>query len=63
MEAVAIVAKLPRDLRDYFARIGRKGGRKGGKARAQKLSKEELSAAGKKAVQARWAKTRKKGEK
>jgi hypothetical protein len=31
-------------------------GRKGGKARAAKLSKEELSKQGRKAVQARWAK-------
>jgi len=31
-------------------------GRKGGKARAEKLSKEELSRQGRKAVMARWAK-------
>ncbi len=30
-------------------------GRKGGKARARKLTAEELSAAGRKAVEARWA--------
>jgi hypothetical protein len=34
-------------------------GRRGGKARAAKLSKEELSEQGRKAVQARWAKTKK----
>lgn len=35
-------------------------GRKGGKARARKLTKEQLSEQGRKAVQARWAKARKK---
>jgi hypothetical protein len=30
-------------------------GRKGGKARAAKLTKQELSEQGRKAVQARWA--------
>jgi hypothetical protein len=36
--------------------LGRKGGLKGGKARAAKLSPEERSAAAKKAAAARWAK-------
>lgn len=36
--------------------LGRKGGLKGGKARAEKMTPEERSAAAKKAVQARWAK-------
>ncbi len=35
--------------------LGRKGGLKGGKARAEKLSPEERSEAAKKAVQARWS--------
>jgi hypothetical protein len=34
-------------------------GRKGGKARARKLTKEQLSEQGRKAVQARWAKAKK----
>lgn len=34
--------------------LGRKGGKKGGKARAEKLSPEERSAIAKKAAQARW---------
>lgn len=38
--------------------LGRKGGLKGGKARAEKLSPEELSEQGRKAVEARWAKYR-----
>lgn len=36
--------------------LGRKGGLKGGKARAQKLSKEQLSEIGKAGAKARWAK-------
>jgi hypothetical protein len=35
-------------------------GRKGGKARAASLTKEELSEQGRKAVTARWAKKKKK---
>ncbi len=34
--------------------LGRKGGLKGGPARAAKLTKKERSAAAKKAAQARW---------
>lgn len=35
--------------------LGRKGGLKGGKARAAKLSKEQLSASARRAAQARWS--------
>jgi len=35
-------------------------GSRGGKARARNLSKEELSEQGRKAVQARWQKTKQK---
>lgn len=35
--------------------LGRKGGLKGGKARAAKMTAEERSEAAKKAAQARWA--------
>ena len=41
-----------------MSKIGQKGASKGGKARAQKLSKKELSEQGRKAVEARWAKAR-----
>ena len=36
--------------------LGRKGGLKGGKARAGKMTKEERSEAARKAAQARWHK-------
>lgn len=38
--------------------LGRAGGRKGGKARAAKMTPEERSDAARKAAQARWAKSR-----
>lgn len=38
--------------------LGRKGGKKGGKARADKLTPEERSAAAQRAARARWAKAR-----
>lgn len=37
--------------------LGRKGGLKGGKARAAKLTKEQLSESARKAARARWAKS------
>ena len=37
--------------------LGRKGGLKGGKARAAKLTKEQLSASAKNAAKARWGKS------
>jgi hypothetical protein len=36
--------------------LGRKGGKKGGKARAAKLTAEQRSAAARKAAKARWSK-------
>jgi hypothetical protein len=41
--------------------LGRKGGLKGGKATAARRTPEERSEAARKAVQARWAKAKKKG--
>jgi hypothetical protein len=42
-----------------YAVIGRKGGLKGGKVRAERLTPEERSAIAKKAAQARWGKREK----
>ena len=39
--------------------LGRKGGLKGGKARAEKLTKEQLSEIGKAGAKARWSKDKK----
>lgn len=38
--------------------LGRRGGKKGGKARAAKMTPEERSESARKAAQARWAKKR-----
>jgi len=54
------VAKVPQELRDYLSKLGRKGGRIGGPARAAKMTAEQRSESARKAVQARWAKARKK---
>ena len=41
--------------------LGRKGGKKGGPARASKLTPEQRSESARRAVQARWAKQAKEG--
>lgn len=46
-------------VKDYLARIGRKGGLKGGKARAAKLSAKKRVQIAKKAAEARWHSSRK----
>lgn len=38
--------------------LGRRGGKKGGKARAAKMTAEERRAAAKKAAEARWSRSR-----
>lgn len=43
-------------VKAYLSRIGRKGGLKGGPARAKKLSRKKRQAIGKKAAEARWSK-------
>jgi hypothetical protein len=45
---------MKKELRDYFARLGRKSG----KARMQKLSPEERSRLARIAANARWAKAK-----
>jgi len=52
--------KLPPEVRAYFVRMGKKGGKLGGSIRAAKLTPEQRSESARRAVQARWAKA--KGE-
>jgi hypothetical protein len=52
---------MPENVREYFVKMGRKGGRIGGKIRAENLTSEQRSESARKAVQARWAKAKKKG--
>lgn len=42
--------------------LGRKGGKKGGPARAAKMTAEERSASARKAVQVRWKKAKQQKE-
>ncbi len=46
------------ELRELARILGRRGGKKGGKARAAKMTPEERSESARKAVKARWAKKR-----
>lgn len=54
--------RLPKAVREALAKLGRiggkKGGPKGGKARWKDVPPAQRSEAGRKAVQARWARVR-----
>jgi hypothetical protein len=50
------MAKIPSELREYLAKLGKKGGKKGGPARAAAMTPEQRSESARKAVTARWAK-------
>jgi hypothetical protein len=45
-------------IKDYLSTIGRKGGLKGGKARANKLSPKRRKQIARKAANKRWSKTK-----
>jgi hypothetical protein len=49
---------IPPELREYFARIGRKGGKKGGRATAANRTQEQRSESARNAVMARWRKAK-----
>jgi hypothetical protein len=49
---------VPKELREYLAKLGKKGGKKGGPARAAAMTPEQRSESARKAVQARWAKNK-----
>jgi hypothetical protein len=53
------MAKIPPEFREYLAKLGRKGGKKGGPARAAAMSPQQRSESARKAVNARWAKKEK----
>lgn len=53
------MTKMPAELREYLAKLGKKGGKRGGPARAAKMTAEQRSESARKAVTARWAKVRK----
>jgi hypothetical protein len=53
------MAKVPPEFSAYLAKLGRKGGKKGGPARAAAMTAEQRSESARKAVNARWAKKKK----
>jgi len=50
------MTKVPLELREYLSKLGKKGGKKGGLARAAAMTPEQRSESARKAVTARWAK-------
>jgi len=54
-EGLSLDALLDRLLNDDAVTLGRRGGKIGGPARADKLTSEQRSESARKAVQARWA--------
>jgi len=48
--------EIPSDKNPHAVALGRLGGKKGGKARADKLTKEERSEIARNAAKARWLK-------
>ena len=56
------VKRKAEEMRRRQRRLGRRGGLKGGPARAAKMPPEERSAIAKKAANARWAKRRQQEE-
>jgi len=48
--------KIPDEVLQYFIKMGRKGGKLGGRIRADKMTAEERSESARKAVIARWDK-------
>jgi len=49
----------PNPISEYLASIGRKGGLKGGKARAEKLSAKKRTEIAKNAAKSRWSSAKK----
>jgi hypothetical protein len=50
--------KLPPDIRAYFVRMGKIGGKLGGKARAESLTPERRKEIAQNAIAARWKKAK-----
>jgi hypothetical protein len=52
--------KLPPEIRAYFVKKGREGGKLGGPARAAAMTPKQRSDSARRAVQVRWAKRKEK---
>jgi hypothetical protein len=48
--------KIPDEVLEYFVKMGRKGGKIGGKVRAERMTAEQRQESARKAVLARWEK-------
>ena len=59
---MADAAAKPAKKNPHAVALGRKGGKKGGPARAANMTPEERSESARKAVLARWEKARKEAE-
>jgi len=46
--------RIPQDVLDYFVKMGRKGGKIGGRIRAERLTAEQRQESARRAVLARW---------
>jgi hypothetical protein len=53
------MVKIPDELREYLAKLGKKGGKIGGAKRAANMTAEERSESARKAVTVRWAQAKK----
>jgi hypothetical protein len=54
--------RIPKDVRTYFSKLGKKGGKKGGTARAANMTQEQRTESARNAVIARWAKVKNTAE-
>lgn len=50
----SMAKRIPKDIRAYFSKLGKKGGKKGGAVRASNMTPGERSESARKAVTARW---------
>ncbi len=50
------MTNVTKELRAYLSKLGKKGGKKGGPARAATMTAEQRSESARNAVKARWAK-------
>jgi hypothetical protein len=55
---LTVATRLPKNVRAYFSKLGKKGGKKGGAARASNLTAEQRSESARNAVVARWKKVK-----
>jgi hypothetical protein len=50
--------RIPKAVRAYFSKMGKKGGKKGGAARASNMTPEQRAESARNAVAVRWKKAK-----